>query len=68
MTNASAVPQPSNLPGVASAENGQVVLDGPSGTALTMTPIAALATAQSLMAAVSIAEGQLFAGNDKPEA
>ncbi|MBO9581915.1 MAG: hypothetical protein J7498_13570 [Sphingobium sp.] len=43
--------EPSNSPGVASAENGMVVLDGPDGTAITMTVDAATKTGESLIAA-----------------
>ncbi len=64
MTIDSAVPRPSNTPGVASAENGLVILDGPFGIAVTMTAQAALQTAQSLIAAAEIAEGQSRYGED----
>lgn len=37
--------------GVASVEDGHVVLDGPDGVAITLSPEAALATADSLRAA-----------------
>lgn len=37
--------------GVASVEDGHVVLDGPDGVAITLSPEAALATAESLKAA-----------------
>ena len=37
--------------GVASVEDGHVVLDGPDGVAITLSPEAALATAESLRAA-----------------
>lgn len=43
--------EPSNSPGVANAENGMVVLDGPNGIALTMTADAATKTGESLIAA-----------------
>lgn len=45
-------------PGVASAEDGLVVLDGPDGAALTMTPLAAVNTAHSLLRAAQEAEQQ----------
>lgn len=45
--------------GIASVENGQVVLDGPDGVAITLTPDAAARTGQSLVAAAQQArEGQ----------
>jgi hypothetical protein len=37
--------------GVASVEDGHVLLDGPDGVAITLSPEAALATAESLRAA-----------------
>lgn len=50
--NDQAKPRPSVVePGVATAEDGHVLLDGPDGVALTMSPEAALATAESLRAA-----------------
>ena len=45
-------------PGVATAEEGQVMLDGPDGVAVTMTPEAAKETAASLIAAAERASGQ----------
>lgn len=42
-------------PGRASAEGGLVVLDGPNGIAVTMTPDAATETGSSLLAAAQIA-------------
>jgi hypothetical protein len=45
-------------PGVASAEEGQVILEGPDGVAVTMTPQAAKETAASLIAAAERAGGQ----------
>ena len=44
--------------GVASAEQGHVVLDGPDGVAITMTPDAAEGTARSLLAAAEAAKQQ----------
>jgi hypothetical protein len=49
---------PQTEPGVASAEDGYVILDGPDGIAVTMTPQAAERTAQSLHAAAEIADRQ----------
>lgn len=40
--------QPYDEPGVASVEDGHVVLDGPDGIAITLTPEAAIATGESL--------------------
>ncbi|WP_109807125.1 hypothetical protein [Sphingosinithalassobacter portus] len=44
--------------GVASAERGKVLLDGPNGVAVTMTPQAAVETGESLIAAAKLAAGQ----------
>ena len=49
---------PESQPGTASAEQGQVTLDGPNGLAITMTPSAARETGRRLIAAAEIAEGQ----------
>lgn len=43
--------EPFTSPGVASAEKGLVVLDGPDGIAITMTADAAASTGESLIAA-----------------
>lgn len=40
-----------DTPGEASVEEGHVILDGPDGVALTLTPAAALKTAENLRAA-----------------
>jgi hypothetical protein len=58
MTDVPAVPQPESEPGIASAEEGMVMLDGPSGVAVTMTAAAAEQTGQNLIAAARIAERQ----------
>lgn len=50
--------QPETEPGVASAEDGLVILDGPDGLALTMTADAAARTGQSLIEAAAVAEQQ----------
>lgn len=50
-------------PGRASAEQGQVMLDGPDGVALTMTPEAAVGTAWSLIEAAGDARRQREAGS-----
>ncbi|OAN59858.1 hypothetical protein [Sphingomonas sp. TDK1] len=44
--------------GVATAELGLVLLDGPNGVAVAMTPEAAEATGRSLLAAAETAAGQ----------
>jgi hypothetical protein len=44
--------------GIASAEQGEVMLDGPDGVAVSMTPDAAVDTASSLNAAAKRARGQ----------
>jgi len=55
--------QPLDESGVANAEKGLVILDGPDGVAITLTPAAAMGTAQSLMnAAVLAAEQARAAG------
>ena len=48
MTESRAALQPSNEPGRATVEDGFVLLDGPDGVAVTMTPDAAALTAESL--------------------
>ncbi len=45
-------------PGVATAEQGVVMLDGPNGVAVAMTPFAAEATGQSPIAAARTAREQ----------
>jgi hypothetical protein len=56
-TDASQI-QPEREPGVASAEQGLVLLDGPNGVAVAMTPEAAESTARSLIAAAEEARTQ----------
>jgi len=51
--------QPLSQPGVASAEEGLVVLDGPDGVAVTMTADAAHRTGESLVSAAAVAAQQL---------
>lgn len=53
--------QPHADAGIASAEDGLVILDGPNGVAVTMTARAAAQTGQSLLDAAQIAEGQIAA-------
>ena len=50
--------EPQREPGIASAEQGMVLLDGPNGVAIAMTPDAAQRTAQSLLAAAEEARAQ----------
>lgn len=50
--------KPETQPGVATAEHGQVTLDGPDGVAVAMTPQAAIGTAESLIAAAKVAVTQ----------
>lgn len=59
MTQAPNPPKPHETPGIASAEDGMVVLDGPNGLAVTMTPQAAARTGQSLIEAAGLAEKQV---------
>ncbi|MFL9841894.1 hypothetical protein ABS767_13040 [Sphingomonas sp. ST-64] len=51
--------EPFKSPGVASAEEGHVVLDGPDGIAITLTIGAARQTGESLIAAADAAARQL---------
>ena len=50
--------EPERVGGVATAEQGIVLLDGPDGVAVTMTPEAAESTARSLLAAAEEAVEQ----------
>ena len=52
-------PQPELEPGIATAEDGLVILDGPDGVAVTMTPDAAACTGQSLIDAARLAGEQI---------
>ncbi|MDO9367365.1 MAG: hypothetical protein Q7T68_02250 [Sphingopyxis sp.] len=56
-------PQPETEPGIASAEDGLVFLDGPDGVAMTMTADAAARTGQSLIDAAAVAERQKAESN-----
>lgn len=49
---------PEKQGGVAAAEAGQVILDGPNGVAVSMTPEAAQETARSLLSAAAEASCQ----------
>ncbi len=51
--------KPETVPGIATAEHGQVTLDGPDGVAVAMTPHAAAETGRRLISAAEIAEGQV---------
>lgn len=68
MTLSSALPQPQTEPGIASAEDGLVVLDGPNGVAVTMTAEAASGTGRSLIAAAEIAQRQMADKQDDASA
>lgn len=57
------VPQPETEPGVATAEAGVVILEGPYGVAVTMTADAATGTAHSLISAAEAARGQSRQGD-----
>lgn len=48
--------EPRQDAGRATAEDGMVILDGPDGVAVTMTPEAAIKTAESLYAAAQEAQ------------
>ena len=52
------VPQPLTKPGMATAEDGVVMLDGPDGVAITLTADAAARTGVSLIEAAATAEEQ----------
>jgi len=62
----SAVPQPQTQPGIAVAEEGLVILDGPAGIAVTMTPDAATRTGQSLLDAAASARRQIGSAQPGP--
>jgi len=63
----STIPQPQTEPGIASAEDGVVILDGPAGVAITMTPDAAEQTAHSLLSAAELADRQLAEKGERDE-
>lgn len=52
------ITDPQNTPGNASAEAGFVMLDGPDGVAVAMSPAAAEETGRRLIAAAGEARGQ----------
>lgn len=53
-------PEPRSDAGIASAEDGLVVLDGPNGVAVTMTAKAAAQTGRNLIDAALIADRQIM--------
>lgn len=53
MNRRPAILKPYEVPGRASVEDGVVLLDGPDGVAVSMTPDAAEATAESLLQAAA---------------
>jgi hypothetical protein len=55
MTQRPAILKPCEIPGHASVEDGVVLLDGPDGVAVSMTPQAAALTAESLWQAAELA-------------
>lgn len=59
-------PQPEVEPGIATAEAGLVILDGPNGVAVTMTPDAAARTGQNLIDAARLAAQQVAAPEKQP--
>ena len=60
------ITEPQHAPGVASAEAGVVMLDGPDGVAVAMSPEAAEETGRRLIAAAEEARGQTPAAGDAP--
>jgi hypothetical protein len=60
MNDFSAMHQPQTEPGIATAEDGLVILDGPNGVAVTMTPEAAAGTGRSLISAAEAADQQVL--------
>ena len=57
--------KPETQHGSAVAEAGVVLLDGPDGVAVAMTPECARGTAHELLAAAEIADGQASEGVDE---
>jgi hypothetical protein len=62
MAGVKAGTEPLDVAGIASAEHGHVILDGPSGVAITLTPRAAIDTAASLIRAAEEALKQATLG------
>ena len=59
--------RPCNVPGTASVEEGVILLDGPDGVAVAMTPEAAEGTADSLRAAAAQARADAAAARPGPD-
>ena len=66
MTEETALRQPMDVPGIATAEGGLVLLDGPDGIAVTFTPQAAESTGQNLLAAARDALKQAETVSNRP--
>lgn len=62
--------RPADQPGQATAHDGVVLLDGPMGVAITLTPKAARQTGANLQSAADLAEGAVApdASTDRPVA
>ena len=58
MADTKAGTEPFDTPGEANAEQGHVVLDGPDGVAITLTPAAAEGTANNLIRAARQARAE----------
>lgn len=58
MADHDAAPRPETQPGVATVEQGIVLLDGPDGVAVSMTPQAAEETGRRLIAAAAEANAR----------
>ncbi|AXB80053.1 hypothetical protein [Novosphingobium sp. P6W] len=59
MTHLNNERRPETQPGVASAEDGLVILDGPDGVAVTMTAAAAAETGHNVVEAARAAQMQI---------
>ena len=55
-----------SVPSVVAAEQGEVIVEGPDGVAVSLTPDAAEETARRMMLAVDEARRQLETGGDQP--
>lgn len=56
--------EPEAMPGIAVADTGQVILDGPDGVAVALTPEAAAETGRRLIAAAE--EAARYTVTDEP--
>jgi hypothetical protein len=65
MNRQTAPNRPCNVPGTASVEQGVILLDGPDGVAVAMTPEAAEGTADSLRAAAAQARADAAAARTR---